>query len=111
MAEYIQSEHYYLQNCVNDRYWLERGSLRETYSEKINQALHSRDWILADRLEQEESLAEGKLIAQKQRSEDIICWLRLDTALRQEGKTYPDVYERVAHEWCDTAQLFPTLHP
>jgi hypothetical protein len=90
----IVDEYQYLQACVDSRYWIARAKLNEYYAAKIKRACEQGDLALECQLEQEESVAVRELVAQRWRGIDIIAWLTLDTALRQEGKTYPDVYEK-----------------
>jgi hypothetical protein len=57
-------------------------------------ALKNQDYDRAILLAAAHKEIQKKLFTQYVRAEDIINWLQLDSDLRQENLTYPDIYEQ-----------------
>ncbi|HEY9642143.1 MAG TPA: hypothetical protein V6C57_16775 [Coleofasciculaceae cyanobacterium] len=43
---------------------------------------------------------QSEIVEESRHREDIVSWLHLDSELRKENKTYPDVYERYSDGCC-----------
>ncbi|MBD2437384.1 hypothetical protein [Nostoc sp. FACHB-110] len=89
-------EYQYLRMCAFFEFSRKMMESCEPIQKQINEALSGGDWEKAAALEQERAGIAAQLFWERVRSEDIIRWLELDSLLRREGRSYPDVFERLS---------------
>lgn len=100
------SEHEYISWLI----YCERIHQEETLVEPIRdrywEAYCTGDRDMAQQLWNEANQTLIQIVEQMRRKEDMVYWLYLDQELRQEGKTYPDVYERSGWSQCVHSERF-----
>ena len=93
----VSDEHDYIKQLIVDRWWGEVECFVYPLRDSSRQHLFSGRLGKAIVLETQAAHLAQHLINKRTRAEDQLRWLELDTALRSEGKNYPDVYERCAN--------------
>lgn len=89
---------YAIDHCwmVEDPRWNEFAFLfrciQERHCEQFEQALQAQDVPYEHIVKQIEAIDQ-----QRDRAEEILYWLYLDSELRQQGKTLPDLWEKKLH--------------
>lgn len=99
------SEHEYLWSLIQDRYFAEDAAEVAPLYEAGWQALTERN---LDRRRDIDRLINRKrwdLCHRRWRREEILNWLWMDSELRREGKTYPDVYETPRDKVCSADEF------
>jgi hypothetical protein len=92
------SEYEYIDWTIQQQYFLEQETLLHPIEDEYWNAYTSGDRTLANELWEKAQQLRQELCERFRRKEDILDWLNLDTQLRAEGKTYPDVYEAVEED-------------
>ena len=82
-----------------DRLERERLESEPLYDQHF-QAYRRGDRAASDRFWGQAYKRKHEITEQSRRREDIVAWLSLDAELRQEGETYPDVYEAAGWARC-----------
>lgn len=106
MIHYAEgSEYDYLSwSAYQEKRRLEKDVL-EPLENRYWQAYCSGDRPLASQLWEQCYQLRCDLSEQHRRREDILYWLYLDSQLRTEGTTYPDVYESEPDQVCDVTNF------
>jgi len=100
------SEYEYLSWLIYDeRVWKEE-TLVEPIRDRYREAYRTGKSLLAAQLWEQEDRLLFQIVEQMRVKEEIIYWLYLDQQLRQEGKTYPDVYEQRGWSQCSSGEGF-----
>lgn len=90
----IISEHDYIKDLITDRWWAEVESRVHPLQYQVRSLLHKGRYKEVYELEEQIKQLTQQLMNECIAAEDRLHWLELDAALRQEGKTYPNVYEQ-----------------
>lgn len=87
------SEYDYLEWCIDDEYF-ERGEELDREWKEMHQSAVKRgdieEMTYIEYVKGQELMVEH---TRRVRRMDIVRWLKLDTELRTEGTTYPDIHE------------------
>ena len=89
----ITDEHEYIEALISERYWSDVERLVYPLNDQARQHLVDSNQDAAINLEAQADQIQQALMNERNNSFDRLHWLKLDTELRLEGKTYPDVYE------------------
>lgn len=89
------SEYEYLNWLIYQDYLVDDDREVEPAYRAENAAFHGDSDAAYEQAHQQRVEAVNRIVENRRRREDIVYWLYWDTQLRQNGKTYPDVYERV----------------
>lgn len=90
------SEYSYLRSLAYDQYEAKLIEQVDPIQEQIFDALKAGDFDRVMALESERTVAAISLFQERIRAEDIIRWLEIDTLLRSDGRSYPDVFENLS---------------
>jgi hypothetical protein len=89
----MQIEYEYLRSLSFSRYQAEREQVLIEFTKLHTLALKESDYDRVILLKAGYRTTQEKLFIKYLRSEQIISWLLLDSELRQDGLTYPDIFE------------------
>ena len=89
----VNDEHDYIRQLIMDRWWGEVECFVYPLRDSSRQHLFSGRLGEVIALETQAAHLAQHLMNERTRAEDQLRWLELDTALRSEGKNYPNVYE------------------
>ena len=87
------SEYDYMRSLILWRYQAKRDEIFSTLRQLHQSALLAGDYDRTILLAARHKLEQDNICRECQIAEDIINWLELDSELRKEKLTYPDVFE------------------
>ncbi|MBD2440597.1 hypothetical protein [Nostoc sp. FACHB-110] len=87
------NEHDYLRDFIMERFNYAVIATVDPLHDEHKLMLLQNNYSEADKLEKLRDKVLQELYIKRARSEEIINWLQLDSQLRDEGTTYPDVRE------------------
>lgn len=89
------TEHEYIGYLIVTRWWSELERLVSPLQDQARFCFQAGQFLEGIALNEQAAQIINLLFEERRASEDRIYWLKLDSQLRLEGKTYPDVYEGV----------------
>ncbi len=87
------SEHKFVEQLIVIRWWADVERLVHPLEDQARKCFQNQRYSEGCDLQEQARAMFRKLSEERRASEDRIYWLQLDSQLRLEGKTYPDVYE------------------
>lgn len=87
------NEHDYLRSFIMEQFDYEITAKVDLLHDEHKFMLLQKNYSEAERLEKLRDRVLQELYIKRARAEEIINWLQLDSQLRNEGTTYPDVRE------------------
>ena len=92
------SEHKFIEQLIVIRWWSDVERLVHPLENQARECFKNKQFLEGCNFQKQARAMSQKLLEERRASEDRIYWLQLDTQLRLEGKTYPDVYEAAEND-------------
>ncbi len=87
------SEHKFIEQLIVIRWWSDVERLVHPLEDRARECFQKKEFLEGCIFQEQARAMSQKLSERRRASEDRIYWLELDSKLRLQGKTYPDVYE------------------